>query len=342
MDSYSLLNLKKLQPNFKVIIPFLGHMDELSQELTMNSINVIFQSEAVFITQDLVVNSAEQKNLEPIWAQDIWHNCTATEIHSINQGVDLLKKYKNIGSYYPMVKSNFGDLIAKKVKNLPLKRIKYQPSHPFDFKFTAWTILDNLLITSENTKQRFPFGWHEFEEDKNSPPNRAYLKLWEVFTVHGIAPQKQDEVIEVGSSPGGWTWVLSQLTKKVYSIDKAPLADKIAKIDNIVHQEKDAFKLNPQDYANCTWFFSDIICTPEKIYETIQFWMANSQIENFICTIKFKGNCNFDILKKFAAIENSKLIHLYHNKNEVTWIKTKSTATLMSTGVKVPKEVKHA
>lgn len=312
---------KKLQPNFKTIIPFLGHMDDLKQELTMNSIEILFQSESLFITQNLM--TADQKNLTPIWAQDIWHDCQAIEINSINQGIEVLKKYKNRGSYYPLVKSNFGDLIAKKVQNLALKRIKYVPENPFDFKFTAWTILDNLLIASEKTFQRFPFGWHEFEEDKNSPPNRAYLKLWEVFAVYGIVPQKNDTVIEVGSSPGGWTWVLSQLTKKVYSIDKAPLAEKIAQINNITHQEKDAFKLDPKDYADCTWFFSDIICTPEKIYETVLFWMAHSSIQNYICTIKFKGNCNFDILKKFATIDNSRLIHLYHNKNEVTWIKTK-------------------
>ncbi len=318
MEYSSQHNLRKLPPNFKVVIPFLGHVSELSQELTMHSIEVLVQTDSLFIV-------TSDKNVSPIWAQDVWHDCTSTEIQSINQGLEILKKYKNRGSYYSFVKSNFGDSIAKKLKTLPLKRIKYSPKNPFDFKFTAWTILDNVLIVSEKTDKRFPFGWHEFEEDKTSPPNRAYLKLWEVFTVHGIVPDKNESVIEVGSSPGGWTWVLSQLTKKVYSIDKAPLSDKISKIKNITHQEKDAFKLNPKDYSDCSWFFSDIICTPEKILETIQFWMANSKIQNYVCTIKFKGPCNFDILKKFAAIDNSTLIHLYHNKNEVTWIKTSKT-----------------
>lgn len=316
-------NLRKLPPSFKVVIPFLGHVSELSQELAIHSIAVLYQSDALFIVQNL--SSPSSENISPIWAQDVWHDCKSIEINSINQALDILKKYKNIGSYYSLVRNNFGDAIVKKIKNLPLKRIKYAPKNPFDFKFTAWTILDNILLISENTDKRFPFGWHEFEEDKTSPPNRAYLKLWEVFAVHGLVPTKQDTVIEVGSSPGGWTWVLSQLTNKVYSIDKAPLADKIAKIKNISHQEKDAFKLDPKDYTDCTWFFSDIICTPEKILETVQFWMANSQIQNYVCTIKFKGACNFDILKQFAAIDHSKLIHLYHNKNEVTWIRTCKT-----------------
>lgn len=312
MDYYN--QLKKLQPNFKVIIPFKEYVAELVRELELHAIEVVIKTDSI-----LLVNGME--NFIPIWAQDVWSDCVGTEIKSINQGIEILKKHKNIGSYYPLVKSNFGSMISQKVKNVPLKRIKYQPNHPFNFKFTAWTILDSFLITSEKTLKRFPFGWHEFEEDKNSPPSRAYLKLWETFTVYGVNIEKTDTVIEVGSSPGGWTWVLSGLASKVYSIDRAPLADKIAKIENIYHQDGDAFKLNPKDFPEVTWFFSDIICTPEKIYETIQFWLNNSPVKKFVCTIKFKGDCNFDILKQFLAIENSTIVHLYHNKNEVTWIK---------------------
>lgn len=312
---------KKLQPNFKIIIPFKDFNNELERELVIYSIEIIYKSEALFIINNF--DSNVLSNL--IWSQDIWNDCTGSEINSINQGIEKIKKYKNIGSYYPLVKSNFGALISEKVKNIPLKRIDFKHHHPFDFKFTAWTMLGNFLIVSQKTQKRFPFGWHEFNEDKFSPPNRAYLKLWELLAVYNIPLLRTDTVIEVGSSPGGWTWVLSQICKKVYSIDRAPLADKIAKIENIYHQEKDAFKLKPQDYADSTWFFSDIICTPEKIYETIQFWLKHSQIKNFICTIKFKGDCDFELLKQFLAIENSKIIHLYHNKNEVTWIKTDRT-----------------
>ncbi len=239
MDYYS--QLKKLQPNFKVIIPFKDYVAELLRELELHSIEVIIKTDSL-----ILVNTME--NFIPIWAQDIWSDCIGHEIKSINQGIEVLKKFKNIGSYYPLVKSNFGDLISQKIKNIPLKRIKYQTPHLFNFKFTAWTILDSLLITSEHTLKRFPFGWHEFEEDKTSPPNRAYLKLWELFSVYDVQVDKTETVIEVGSSPGGWTWVLSQQAGKVYSIDRAPLADKISKIDNIFHQEGDAFKLDPKKY----------------------------------------------------------------------------------------------
>lgn len=305
---------------FVIIIPFLNFSEELKKELSYKKLNPLkIENNLFFFKQSKEYISLFQ-NL--IWAQDIWLGCTQHPIDSVNQGIEILKRYKNIGCYYPLVKNNFGLSISKKVKNLELKRIKFKFLNEFNFKFTAWTMIDNQLIVSENPLKRFPFGWHEFNEDKSTPPNRAYLKLWELLTVYNIPIQKNDIAIEVGSSPGGWTWVLSQFMKKIYSIDRAPLAKEISKISNIQHQEGDAFKLNPENFKDATWFFSDLICTPEKIFETIQFWLSHSKIENFVCTIKFKGDCPIEYLDRFLSIEHSLIIHLYHNKNEVTWIRT--------------------
>ena len=136
-----------------------------------------------------------------------------------------------------------------------------------------------------------------------------------------IQLKPNDIAIDLGSCPGGWSWALSEQVQKVYSIDKAALSPQIARIASIVYQSKDAFKLNPADYSDCTWLFSDIICTPERLLSLVQQWMSDSKVKNFVCTIKFKGSCDFDILNQFKEIENSKIIHLYQNKNEVTWIK---------------------
>lgn len=314
MDYYN--QLKKLPPNFSLIIPFRGHHSDLMTELAMKNKKVLLEHPSLIICE-----SIEDKKI--IWAQDIWRTCQAMEIESLNQGISLISKFKNRGCYYSEPKSNFGLALSKKVKNLELKRIQFDLKNNFDFKFTAWTMLDHFVVFSESALQRFPFGWHEFNEDKITPPNRAYLKLWEIITVHQIFPQAKENVIELGASPGGWTWVLSQICQKVYSFDRSPLDKKISDIKNIYHSEGDAFGIKPSDYSDCTWLFSDLICTPEKLYETIQFWLKNSDIRNFVCTIKFKGSCDFDILTKFLEIENSKVVHLYHNKNEVTWIKTK-------------------
>lgn len=312
-------NLFETNASFDLHIPFHGFQDELVRELILNSIDIILQLPRAILTKP-----CPQR---PIWSQDWWPGCklldgtTSLENKSEKEIVNFLKSQPKIGTYHQTEVSKLADRIQKKIKLLPQKRIKYQNPHPFNFKFYSWTAISDFVIFCYQPAQRFPLGWHEFEEDKVSPPNRAYLKLWELFSVYNLSPEPSCEVLEVGASPGGWSWVLSDLVSQVHTVDRAPLDLKLKSKLNITHHIGDAFKLNPANYQKCTWFYSDIICTPEKMYETVTFWLEHSKIRNFICTIKFKGSCDFEILKKFLEIPQSRIVHLYQNKNEVTWIK---------------------
>lgn len=83
------------------------------------------------------------------------------------------------------------------------------------------------MLYSGSCSQKFPNGELIFNEDKIGPPNRAYLKLWEVFTLVRKHPQIGDRVIELGAAPGGWTWVLQQLKTDIFSCDRSPLDPKL-------------------------------------------------------------------------------------------------------------------
>lgn len=312
-------NLFESNLNFDLHLPFHGFQDELVRELNLLSIQIHLILPRVIITAPV-----QQR---PIWSQDWWPGCIllngsiSTENKLEKLAVQFLKNQDRIGVYHQTEVSKLADRIQKKIKSLAVKRIKYSNPHPFDFKFYSWTVVSDFIIFCKNPSQRFPLGWHEFEENKIAPPNRAYLKLWELFAVYNLAPDANAQVLEIGASPGGWSWVLSDIIENIYTIDRAPLDLKLNAKTNINHKIGDAFKLDPKNFEKCTWFFSDIICTPEKMYETVHFWLENSSIRNFVCTVKFKGSCDFDILKRFELIPNSKIIHLYQNKNEVTWIK---------------------
>lgn len=304
-----------MQPSFDVIIPFLKHEQELKNELLLLGINVLSENHHY-----LKVSPLKQK---PIWAQEWLPNCQSLPFDNKSAAIKILKAQKNLGVFLPSPANNkLSAAIKKELRELKLKRINFTVPSPFNFKYFVWTLhSENELIICEKPSSQFPLGWHEFNEDKKFPPNRAYLKLWEVLALNHIQLSPDDITLDVGSCPGGWTWVLSQYSQKVYSIDKAPLDSKIAKLANVHYQSHDAFTIEPQDYADCTWLFSDIICTPQRLLELVHKWQAESAVKNFVCTIKFKGLCDFDILKEFNNIEHSSIIHLYQNKNEVTWIK---------------------
>jgi 23S rRNA (cytidine2498-2'-O)-methyltransferase len=116
--------------------------------------------------------------------------------------------------------------------------------------------------------------------------------------------------------------VLSQLNLEVISVDKAPLDAKIAQIPNITFLQESAFGLDPKKMITVEWFFSDIICYPERLLTLIKKWQQESSVENFVCTIKFQGEADFTVIDEFLTIPGSKMVHLYHNKHEVMWWKS--------------------
>jgi 23S rRNA (cytidine2498-2'-O)-methyltransferase len=258
-----------------------------------------------------------------VWAQEWLPNCKRIEFFSKSEAVKALKSLKNLGVFLPSpVNNRLSASIRVDLRELKVKRINFEVPSKFDFNYFVWTLFkENELVVCEHPQSRFPLGWHEFSENKETPPNRAYLKLWEVLTLGYITLDKNDVAIDLGSSPGGWTWVLSDLVKKVYSIDKAALHPNVLKKGNVDYSAGDAFAVSPERFPDCNWVFSDIICTPEKLLWLVNKWQNESAVRNFVCSIKFKGLCDFDILKEFRKFPDSKIIHLYQNKNEVTWIK---------------------
>lgn len=313
MDSY--LRLKKLPPRFDIVIPFLKFESELVTEFALLRKKII--------SQDIHFFMVEVLDAKPVWAQDWLPDCKVYEFTSKSDAIKLLKSQKNLGVFVPSpFHQSLAESIQVDLRSLKLKRLKYEVPSQFNFKYFAWTILkDRQIAICEQPTSRYPLGRHEFNEDKDTPPNRAYLKMWEALCLDYIQVKPDQTVIDLGSSPGGWSWVLSQQAEKVYSVDRAALDPKISRIPNIKHVIGDAFQVAPADYKDCDWVFSDIICTPERLLTLVKNWQDQSNVKNFMCTIKFKGPCDFDIMREFLKIEHSRIIHLYHNKNEVTWIK---------------------
>jgi 23S rRNA (cytidine2498-2'-O)-methyltransferase len=43
-------------------------------------------------------------------------------------------------------------------------------------------------------------------------------------------------------------------------------------------------------------------------------------VRRFVCSVKFQGPTDFEVMRDFIAIPGSRLLHLHHNKHELTWI----------------------
>ena len=93
---------------------------------------------------------------------------------------------------------------------------------------------------------------------------------------------------------------------------------------NVEYRKKDVFAINPSDFDKVDWLFSDVICYPEKLFEWLSTWVDSKKCRNFICTIKIQGMPDYSFARKFLEIKGSQVVHLYHNKHELTFIRTES------------------
>lgn len=258
-------------------------------------------------------------DVQSIWALDKWSDLKQISIQSIGDAQKKLKALHPLWDSYVHQHARRANLITDGLRKAKPKAINFLDSPP-PANLAAWTLLEtDKIVLSLKKSSPFFGGTPEFNQDKIQPPSRAYLKLWELFTVYKFHPRKGQKVLDFGSCPGGWTWVLQKLGCEVWSVDRSPLDPKVAKLPHIHFIQKDAFKLDPHDFKQLNWFCSDIICDPNKLYEFVLDWKKVNPKTNFVCTLKFKGHTDFDAIKKFQSIKGSRCVRLHHNKHEIMW-----------------------
>jgi 23S rRNA (cytidine2498-2'-O)-methyltransferase len=260
--------------------------------------------------------------LRPVaWAANTWHAPQAIPVASIGDAAKKLRAIQRNWVFYPYAHHRRAALIAEKLPKVSARPLAFGTPAP-TAPLGSWTLLSpGLMLAAPQCSSPFPNGEVQFVEDRDSAPSRAYLKLWDLFTRLGERPRPGEFCIDLGACPGGWSWVLQGLGARVLSVDKAPLDPAIAALPGIEVLKASAFGLDPREVGPVDWLFSDVICYPRRLLELVRNWMAAGMARRFACTIKFQGETDFEVMREFAAIPGSRLMHLHHNKHELTWVK---------------------
>lgn len=254
------------------------------------------------------------------WAQNVWLDPIILNVESIGEAARRLKAIQRNWIGYAFHLHRRSQLIADKLPPVSAKPLIFGTAAP-TAPLGSWTLLDeHTVLAAAHCSSPFPHGEPTFIEDREAPPSRAYLKLWDAFTVIGRHPGPDDLCLDLGSSPGGWTWVLHELGAQVISVDKAPLAPEVAVLPRVDYRQQSAFALEPQTVGPVDWLFSDVICYPSRLLTLVEKWIASGLVKNILCTLKFQGETDHATARRFAEIPHSELRHLAHNKHELTWI----------------------
>lgn len=265
----------------------------------------------------LVLSDAEP--YASAWAANIWHDAERIPITSIAHAAKELRDRQRNWAMYAPLHSGRAKLIAERLPHVSAKPIEIGGVVP-DAPLGSWTLLEpDLLVCSARCSSPFPNGEVRLVEDREGPPSRAYLKLYEAFVRLRRWPTPGDTCVDLGASPGGWTWLLAQRGASVVAVDKAPLADDVARLPNVRWHEGSAFALEPREFPPVAWMCSDIICYPARLLALVKRWIDSGVASNLVCTIKFQGQTDHDIVREFVAVPGAHVIHLGHNKHELTF-----------------------
>lgn len=290
-----------------------GYVDTLIDELRHYGAQVTGVVERLVFACDMSGPAA--------WANNSWLSPREIVIDSIGDGAKALRGLQRNWALYSVAHHRRAHLIERRLPAIRFRPLVF-PITPPAAPLGAWTLIArDRIIASTECSSAFAGGVACFAEDRQGPPNRAYLKLWEALTLARRWPQPGDRCLDLGAAPGGWSWVLAQLGARVLAVDRAVLAPAVAADPLVEHRPGDAFALGYEDTGGFDWICSDLIAYPERLLDLARYWAQACPQAGIILTVKCQGPVDAALMIRFLEIPGARLAHLSANKHELTWFR---------------------
>ena len=181
--------------------------------------------------------------------------------------------------------------------------------------FTTSTSLVQLVLTSPEQGWRsmapaplpqqwralmspFPGGHIPPASDK-AAPCRAFAKLVEVEQRLGRCIVAGETCVDLGASPGSWSYVALRRGARVTAVDRAPLRDDLMRNRDLRFHQGDAFSFEPDQPVD--WLLCDVIAAPERSIGLVTNWVTRRLARRFVVTIKFKGAADYPALDRLKV-----------------------------------------
>ena len=151
-------------------------------------------------------------------------------------------------------------------------------------------------------------------------PSRAFAKLVESEERLGIRIAAGETCVDLGASPGSWTYVPAMRGARVVAVDRSPLRDDLMRNPRVEFVQGDAFRFAPTSPVD--WLLCDVIAAPDRSIDLVLEWVRERRCRRFVVTIKFKGDGEYAVLDRLKhgmppLVSRFHLLHLCANKNEV-------------------------
>ncbi len=184
-----------------------------------------------------------------------------------------------------------------------------------------------------NNNSPFPLGIPRLRFPSDAP-SRSTLKLEEAF--HVFVPADQWDVrltsglnaVDLGASPGGWTYQLVRRGMMVTAVDNGPMDPALMETGQVKHMRDDGFRYRPSR-KNTYWLVCDMVEKPARITHLVASWFREGLCCEAIFNLKLpmkrryqEVEHNLDMLREWLSeLDGQYLIQarqLYHDREEIT------------------------
>jgi len=187
-------------------------------------------------------------------------------------------------------------------------------------------------VAEANNSALWPMGIPRLKFPREAP-SRSTLKLEEAW--HQFIPREQwdqrlgDDMtgVDLGASPGGWTYQLVRRGMLVTAIDNGPMAESLMDTGLVQHLMADGFTWQPKQLVD--WMVCDIVEKPARSTSLIETWLGEGLCREAVVNLKLPMKQRYAevrrLLDRMEATFKARKVkvsiackQLYHDREEVT------------------------
>ena len=164
-----------------------------------------------------------------------------------------------------------------------------------------------------------------------SSPSRSTLKLAEALLEFFDARERERRfapgmtAVDLGASPGGWTWQLAQRDMMVTAVDNGAIDARLLETGQVKHRRDDGFHFRPAEPVD--WMVCDMVESPSRIARLAAQWVERGWCRATIFNLKLPMKKRWDEVVRCREIIDGilggagydlRMKQLYHDREEVT------------------------
>ncbi len=185
-------------------------------------------------------------------------------------------------------------------------------------------------VSTVGNSSAWPMGIPRLHMPRGSP-SRSTVKLSEAL-LEFFEPRDLEKrmapgstAVDLGASPGGWTWLLVQRGMMVTAVDNGAIDAALLDSGQVKHRRTDGFHYTPPEPVD--WMVCDMVESPSRIATLVAKWVEKGWCRESIFNLKLPMKKRWEELERCRGIIDEalggggyylRLKHLYHDREEVT------------------------